>query len=172
MQFAAKILITVVFFISTCGVTPEDGSQVKLYEVVGVSDGDTLTILLEPEKKEQKIRLATIDAPEYRQAFGRRSRQNLADLVFRKRVSYKEISRDRYGRIIAEVFVGDRNINVEQIRSGFAWHYKRHERQQTFAERAVYSQAEDYAKENRLGIWQVDNPVPPWVYRRRNPRRD
>ena len=50
--------------------------------VVGVSDGDTLTVLM--SGRQVKIRLAEIDAPEKSQAFGQRAKQSLSDLVFSK----------------------------------------------------------------------------------------
>jgi endonuclease YncB( thermonuclease family) len=58
----------------------------SIYEgkVVGVSDGDTLTVLI--SGRQTKVRLAEIDAPEKRQPFGERSKQSLSDLVYGKRV--------------------------------------------------------------------------------------
>ena len=53
--------------------------------MVGVSDGDTIT-LLDDAKVQHKIRFAGIDAPEKGQAFGERSKQNLSALVFQRRV--------------------------------------------------------------------------------------
>ena len=198
MQFLAKIVVVYAILFSTCLVKPEtsreqiapeatpieeveekkiektedDEGKKPTFKVVGVNDGDTITVLYVDgdEKKEQKIRLATIDAPEYYQPYGKKSRQNLSDLVWKKEVRIREMGRDRYGRIIGEVFVEGKNINAEQIRNGYAWHYKRHQKQQSFAEREIYSKAEKYARENKLGFWQMKYPKPPWVYRKQNPR--
>ena len=51
--------------------------------VVSVADGDTITVL-DGDSVQHKIRLEGIDAPERRQPFGTRSRQNMSDLVFGK----------------------------------------------------------------------------------------
>jgi endonuclease YncB( thermonuclease family) len=69
--------------------------------VVSVHDGDTLTVLL--EKQQIKVRLAEIDAPELRQAFGNRSKQSLADLCFQESAKVEQIARDRYGRAVGKV---------------------------------------------------------------------
>ncbi len=171
MQILAKLVVATTILFSTCFVNPETKKiEAAGIEVVGISDGDTLTVLYRNEKRQQKIRLATIDAPEYSQAYGTKSRQHLSDLVFRKQVTIRKISDDRYGRVVAEVFLDGKNINVEQIKSGNAWHYKHHEKQQTPKERLIYSAAEEFARENKLGIWQDKNPMPPWDYRKHNPR--
>lgn len=65
--------------------------------VVGVADGDTITVLDE-SKTQHKIRLSGIDAPEKKQVFGQRSKQNLSDLVYDKEVSFETTKKDRYGR--------------------------------------------------------------------------
>ena len=74
--------------------------------VVGVADGDTLT-LLDSERKRYKIRLGGIDAPEDGQPFGQRSKENLSDMVFGKdvRVEWKRKKRDKYKRIVGKVWV-------------------------------------------------------------------
>jgi endonuclease YncB( thermonuclease family) len=53
--------------------------------VVGVSDGDTITVL-DVSKAQHKVRLAGIDAPEKGQAFGNASKESLSRLVFDRQV--------------------------------------------------------------------------------------
>ncbi|MEZ5344825.1 MAG: thermonuclease family protein [Pyrinomonadaceae bacterium] len=165
----AKIFILGTIFFSACYLRPVQTAQTS--EVVGVSDGDTITVLDRATQKRQKVRLATIDAPEFNQPFGARSKQSLSDLVYKKNVTLRSFGSDKYGRTIAEVFVDGKNINVEQIRRGFAWHYKFHEKQQTPAERLIYSKAQEFAKQNRLGLWADSDPVPPWDFRKEKPER-
>ena len=99
-----------------------------------VADGDTLTLVTVgsapradriPAATQHKIRLYGIDAPESHQAFGQKSKHHLSSLVFGKdvRVAYK--SRDKYGRILGTVYVDGKDVNLEMIRAGLAWHYKR-----------------------------------------------
>ena len=85
--------------------------------VVGVTDGDTITVL-DDSTSQHRVRRQGIDAPESRQAFGARSKQNLSDLVFNKIVSVEWEKRDRYGRVLGKVLVGDRDVNLEQVRAG------------------------------------------------------
>lgn len=69
--------------------------------VVGITDGDTLTVL--HDRVPVKIRLASIDAPEARQAFGTQSRSSLAGICFRVSAEVSEVGPDRYGRTVAHV---------------------------------------------------------------------
>ena len=137
-------------------------------EVVGIADGDTLT-LLDATKTQHKIRLAGIDAPEKRQPFGDRSKQSLAAMVFRKQVTVDWTKHDRYGRIIGKVLVGGEDACLAQVRAGLAWHYKAYEREQSHADRDRYAQAEVEARRGRRGLWRDPSPTPPWEFR--HPRR-
>src|SRR5215470_7135591 len=105
--------------------------------VVGVSDGDTITAL-DDSKFQHKIRIAGIDAPEKGQAFGEQSKQNLSALVFQKGVEARCHKKDRYGREVCAVYVSLRDVGLEQIRTGLAWHYKEYQHEQTTLDRLVY----------------------------------
>ncbi|MBL8309474.1 MAG: thermonuclease family protein [Burkholderiales bacterium] len=133
--------------------------------VVGVSDGDTITVLDE-SKTQHKIRLAGIDAPEKKQAFGQRSKEHLSDLVYRKTVTVEGNKTDRYGRTVGKVLVDGVDANLEQVKAGFAWHYKQYQREQKKADRALYSAAEDEAREAKRGLWRDPSPTPPWEFRK------
>lgn len=134
-------------------------------EVVGLSDGDTITVL-DAAKRQHRVRLSGIDAPEKRQAFGDRSRQSLAELVFRRPVIVEYEKADRYGRLVGKVLVGRVDANLEQVRRGMAWHYKAYEREQSLSDRLGYAQAEEAAQKARRGLWQDRAPSPPWHFRR------
>jgi endonuclease YncB( thermonuclease family) len=90
--------------------------------VVGITDGDTLILLV--DRTQHKIRLAQIDTPERGQPWAARASQALADKVFRKDVTVRVSDTDRYGRLIGEIWLGDRDINRELIREGYAWAYQ------------------------------------------------
>ncbi|MCO6512347.1 MAG: thermonuclease family protein [Aridibacter famidurans] len=179
MRILTPILIFLLF--SACSQTPERRPGDTVYpspsaapearadanaEVVGVNDGDTITVRYLDSGEQKKVRLATIDAPEQGQPFGVQAKKSLSDLVIGKRVRIVEVDRDQYGRIVGEVFDGNLNVNVEQIRRGFAWHYKEYQRQQTPEMRSIYARTEDAAKQSRNGLWRMQNPVPPWMWRR------
>ena len=148
---------------------PKSSESGDVARVVGISDGDSMVVLMEG-KIRKRVRLATIDAPERGQAFGTSSRKSLSDLVYNKEVRVLTEDVDQYGRIVGEVYVGDVNVNIEQIRRGYAWHYRRHARQQSQLQRRLYSAAEREAREKKAGLWRDEDPLPPWEYRKRNRR--
>ena len=135
-------------------------------KVVKVTDGDTVHVLDQSTVK-HKIRLGGIDAPEKKQAFGKKSTQNLASLVAGKQVEVEYDKRDRYGRIIGKLIKDGKDINLLQIKHGYAWHYKYYQKDQTRLDRDLYSSAEIEAREKRLGLW-VEAAIPPWEFRRKD----
>lgn len=124
----------------------------------------TLTVLT-AEHQQVKVRLARIDAPEKTQAFGTQSRQALAEMAFQKSVQVNWQKLDRYGRIVGVVYVGNKDLGLELVRLGFAWHYKQYEKEQRIKERASYAAAEQKARFARLGLWQDKEQVAPWDFR-------
>jgi endonuclease YncB( thermonuclease family) len=126
--------------------------------VVGVSDGDTITVLDETNHQ-TRIRLHQIDAPEKSQDFGARSKQSLSDLVSGKQVSVEVATTDKYGRTVGKVLVGDVDANLEQVKQGMAWVYRQ------YANDPAYFAAEEAAKSGKLGLWSQSNPAPPWEFR-------
>jgi endonuclease YncB( thermonuclease family) len=126
--------------------------------VVGVADGDTVTILV-GAKTSIKVRLAEIDAPEKAQAFGQRSKKSLSDLIFGKSVRVTVVDKDRYGRTVGRIFVDGVDVNAEQIRRGMAWVYRRYSSDRDLL------QIEEKARLQRLGLWADESPTPPWEYR-------
>ena len=130
-------------------------------KVIGVSDGDTITVLLDKDgaKTPIKIRLAEIDAPESKQEFGTQAKKHLSDKVFGKTVKIEYAEKDRYGRVVGKVILDNRYINQEMVTEGFAWHYKQYSKDQLIAS------AQDLAKTAKSGLWVDPNPTPPWAYR-------
>jgi endonuclease YncB( thermonuclease family) len=128
-------------------------------KVVGVTDGDTLTVL--HDNKPEKIRLNGIDCPESGQPFGTKAKQFTSDLTFGKIVTVQVRDRDRYGRTVAEIILPDgRSLNREIVKAGFAWWY------QKYAPGDANLKAfEAEARQERRGLWQDANPIPPWEWR-------
>lgn len=132
--------------------------------VIGVSDGDTITVLDET-KQRHVIRLMGIDAPEKAQAFGQKAKQSLSELVFDRDVSVTWFKRDRYGRTVGQVYVDDTDVCLEQIKRGLAWHYKEYEREQSEEDRSRYAEAEKEAMMNRVGLWHDEIQISPSTFR-------
>jgi len=137
--------------------------------VVGVTDGDTITVL-DGDRKQHKVSLAGIDAPEKHQGFAERSKQHLANLAIKKQVTLDCYKTDQYKRKVCRVWAEGKDVALAQVQAGLAWHYKRFEKEQTATERAAYAKAEDDARSSRSGLWQSDRPVPPWEFRQRGVR--
>jgi endonuclease YncB( thermonuclease family) len=152
------------------GQTPQTNGPTSLTgRVTRIADGDTLT-LLDAMNVQHRIRLQGIDAPESHQAFGTQSKKTLSDLVFDREVTAVCDKTDQYGRLVCKIVVGDRDINLEQIRAGMAWHYKDYEREQSPADRELYARAEDDARAARRGLWRDANPTEPSEFRREERR--
>ena len=133
--------------------------------IVGVSDGDTLT-LLDAAYVSQKIRLSGIDAPEKRQPFGEKAKSHLSALAYNRQAQADCRKIDRYRRRICVVYVGDRDVGLEQIKAGMAWWYQQYAKEQPRQERIDYEHAEFQAVQRRNGLWDSKNPIPPWEWRR------
>ena len=133
-------------------------------KVVGVSDGDTVTVL-DANYVQHKVRLAGIDAPEKAQPFGQRSKENLSKWVSGRQVIVETTKNDKYQRAVGKVLVNRVDVNLEQVKAGFAWHYKEYSREQSEADRVLYARAENLARSSKLGLWRDANPMPPWQWR-------
>lgn len=140
-------------------------SDVLHGRVVGVSDGDTITVL-DGNRREHRIRLTGIDAPEKKQAHGQQSKQSLSRMVYGKQVAVDWEKRDRYGRILGRVNGASGDVNLAQIRAGMAWHYKRYAKDQQQSERDAYDVAEKSARNAGKGLWSDSDPTPPWDWRK------
>ncbi len=132
-------------------------------KVVGVTDGDTVTLLV--DRREVKVRVAGIDAPEKKQPFGQRSKEHLSDCAFGKAVLIEWSKTDRYGRIIGKILSSGVDCGLRQIELGMAWHYKAYAKEQSATDRAAYSEAESQAMTRKAGLWGDSHPTPPWEFR-------
>lgn len=140
--------------------------------VVGVSDGDTVTVLT-AENRQFRIRLSGIDAPEKKQPFGTHARETLSRQLFGQPVVVEWSKTDRYGRIIGKIEVDGVDANLEQVREGSAWVYTQYLRELPVEDRKLYLEAERLARSERRGLWRDTDPEPPWQWRheRRPPKR-
>lgn len=125
--------------------------------VVGVKDGDTIVVW--DGKEQTTIRLEGVDAPEHNQAFGEKAKQFTSSMVFGKKVRIDGKQKDKYGRTIGEVYVGDKSLNDELLIAGFAWHYKQYSKSTNKAN------AETVARALKHGLWADSKPIPPWEFR-------
>jgi endonuclease YncB( thermonuclease family) len=134
-------------------------SSVLSGRVVGVTDGDTLTLLV--GREQVRIRLAQIDAPESNQPYGKKSKAALSALTFQKQVRVEVVDTDRYGRTVGEVFVDAVDVNHEMVREGHAWAYTR------YSHSTEIIALEDDARAARKGLWALPESQreAPWIWR-------
>ncbi|WP_342117309.1 thermonuclease family protein [Pseudoduganella sp. OTU4001] len=132
--------------------------------VIGVSDGDTLTVL--NKGRPLKVRLANIDAPEKAQPYGARSKQALSELCFGRNATLDGAKKDRYGRTVAVVHCDAINANVAQVRNGMAWVYTQYNHD------AALPAIEAMARFARVGLWSERRPQEPWLFRKERKSRN
>jgi endonuclease YncB( thermonuclease family) len=159
----AKRLLHAILLTLSIGLLPTKpcGAEVTTLSgrVVAVHDGDTITVL-DAYRRQFRIRLHQIDAPEKAQDYGSSSKRSLSGLVFRREVSVDAVTIDRYHRIVGKVRCGGYDINLEQVARGMAWVYRRYGHDER------YIAAEDAARRSRIGLWAKSKPVPPWEFRK------
>ena len=147
------------------GVVVSNNLQLVLEgKVINVHDGDTVTVLDQNNQKFH-IRLHGIDAPELKQEFGAVSQQNLSRLVLGKQVSIFWTKLDKYRRTVGTIKLDGRDINIEQVKAGLAWHFKKYQDEQEPQDRIIYAAAELQARAAKLGLWQDPNPTVPGDWR-------
>jgi len=149
------IKITVLFLLFFAGTSFAHEWQGR---VVAVSDGDTLTVLTE-NKKQVKVRLIEIDAPEKKQAFGQQSKNSLSDICFKKPVVVVEKGKDKYRRSLVRLYCDGVDANTEQVRRGMAWAFQKY-----LTDRSIDS-LEKEARSKKVGLWSDPNPIAPWDFR-------
>lgn len=127
-------------------------------QVVGVSDGDTITVLSKA-KKQIRVRLYGIDCPELHQAYGSKAKQYTSQLVFHTNVKVTVRGTDSYGRTLGIVTYDGGDLNQELVASGLAWAYVHYS--------TKYLPIEKAARSKKIGLWTDNNPMPPWDFRNR-----
>ena len=133
-------------------------------KVINVHDGNTITVL-DQDNKKFHIRLQGIDAPELKQEFGAVSQQNLSRMVLGKQVTIVWTKVDKYRRTVGTIMLDGHDVNIEQVKAGMAWHFKKYEDEQNPEDRRTYSAAEQSARAGALGLWKAPSPTAPGDWR-------
>jgi endonuclease YncB( thermonuclease family) len=141
--------------------------------VINIIDGDTIKIRLDGNAV--KVRLQGIDAPELGQPFNKEATRHLKSLIAGETVTIKVTKTDRYGRIIGQLFAAPKgckscphtwDVNLEQVKAGYAWWYEYYANEQTWSDRRNYKTAQSSARKAGLGLWADPNPVNPYDWRK------
>lgn len=152
MKNLTKILILISLFSASLSATILEGKVVK------ISDGDTI-VVLDKSKTQHRVRLFGIDAPELKQDYGRKAKDHLTALVATKLVKVVYFSKDKYKRILGIVFLNGIDINAQMVKDGFAWAFVKYSNR--------YIKEQDYAKENKIGLWNGRQIIAPWDFRKK-----
>lgn len=132
-----------------------------IVKVIGVKDGDTISVLDTATRILYSVRLAEIDCPEKNQPFGSKANQITSDLVFGKYVKLESIGKDRNGRTIGKVYYDDSTYLSETlIKTGMAWVFRK------YSKNAYLIRLEADAKNNKVGLWFDESPIEPSVWRK------
>ncbi len=134
-------------------------------KIIHISDGDTVHLLTD-NKEKIKIRLNDIDAPESKQAFGNKSKENLKKYIYQKNVVVEYKNKDKYKRVLGTIYYQNRDINLQQVKDGYAWVYKQYSNKQN------YIKAEREARSSKKGLWRDNNPAEPWEYRKQKKEKN
>lgn len=134
-------------------------SQEYKGSILSIIDGDTF--VFQTEEGNIKVRLFGIDAPEKKQTYGLESKAYLETYRY-KQGKLKRTGTDKYGRTLGILFIDNKNINLDLIKNGYAWHYKR------YSDDIAFAQAEKEARQKKIGLWKHPDPMAPWNFRKSN----
>jgi len=129
-------------------------------DVVKVIDGDTLEVRC--HGRHLRVRLFGIDAPEWQQDFSRQAKEFTRQRVEGQRVELRPKDWDKYGRLVAVVYIEGNSLNEELLREGLAWVHIYY-CNEPFCRK--WRQLEKEARAERRGLWKQDNPEPPWKWK-------
>ncbi len=172
---------------STSGVTveqlQEDGARYQElpsgtrdgipFTAVKIYDGDSLKV--SGAGLTLMVRLVGIDAPETGggkhspQPFSHKAKDAFSRVIAHTPFTLKSYGTGGYNRVLAELFVGGQNINLELLRQGLAEVYQG--KMQAGLNKKAYLDAQKEAKQHRRGIWSLGNAYEsPRLWRKKPPR--
>jgi len=157
--------------------SPGDAGEARIWGTVrAVSDGKHLVVVT-PELGRLEVRLIGVEPPEPPhpgrdgassnpgQPFGPEAVKYLRDLVLDKQVQLDVYGKDRSGRTLAVVWLGDISVNRTLVKEGFAWLSPS---VPVIKVRVVLEVAARQAQVGKYGLWALPNAEPPWEFRKRH----
>jgi len=156
---------------------PPESGEVQIWGTVqAVLDGTSLVVVT-PELTRCGVRLLGVEPPEpprpgrpgippaEGQPFGPEAATYVRDLLVDKQVRLETYGKDKAGRMLAVVWLGDINVNLTLIKEGLAWVSPDFSVSKV---RIGLEVAERQAQVAKYGLWALPNPEPPWEYRKRH----
>jgi endonuclease YncB( thermonuclease family) len=133
-----------------------------LHQITGrvttVIDGNTVEVV-DQQGESYKVVLAGIDCPELGQEYGEEAKLHLEKLVLTKNIIVEIQGKDRSGNYLGIVFVDDLDPRMDLLNHGLAWAAEK-------GSMPGLKDLEGRARQRSTGLWEQENPTPPWVFRR------
>jgi|WetSurMetagenome_2_1015567.scaffolds.fasta_scaffold04315_6 micrococcal nuclease len=152
-----KLLLVILTSVVVCATVVAQAGK-----IVKIIDGDTFD--LQTEASVIRVRIWGIDAPEKLQDYGLISSKWLS-LQLSDTCHIVVCSKDRYGRAIARVYIGSRDIGLESVKCGMAWVYT------AYTKDRQYQAAMGKARFLKAGLWSQQSPIAPWLFRKNNSKK-
>jgi endonuclease YncB( thermonuclease family) len=119
-------------------------------------------VVIDAGNNQTTLRLAEVDCPEKKQAFGTKAKQFTSDAVYLKEIKYEVTDIDRYGRSIAKIYYdNNKYLSAEIIKNGMGWQYKK------YSTSKLLASLEQEARANKIGLWIDPNPIYPSDFRQK-----
>ncbi len=164
--YAVYLGAWLVVALSGCGTdvahvpVPPNPPPMFMGDVVGVHDGDSITVLAQGTRK--TIRLVGIDCPETDQPFGAQATRVTRQLALNQTVTVTSFGRDRHHRLLGDIVLPDQRILAhELVREGACWWYQHYAPHST-----TLQTLEMEARTQKRGLWADPTPTPPWQWRK------
>lgn len=163
----SSIRITLAAFVLSLAIACQaQETPVLVGTVTKIVDGDTIDVQL--SSGPIRVRLHGVDTPERGQPWGKESTGALTGLVGGKEVYIEPFEQDRYDRMIGIVYRGDLNVNLELVKRGHAWAYRKYMRKAD-SDLCILEAA---ARTAKRGLWAAkERPIAPWEWRRKETRQ-
>jgi len=153
------ILVALAMVIST-----NAGASNLSGKVTDVLDGGTITLL--SLNKSIKVRLLAVAPPEKKQPYAELARKHLAELLLGKYVVVRYTGLGEGHYLNGRVLLDQVDMGAQMVRDGVAWYDVSYENDLAETERQLYAECEKAARNEKRGLWQENDPQPPWVFRK------
>jgi micrococcal nuclease len=150
-----------ILLVSFFSLTLAANANPKTCQVTKIIDGDTIRV--DCGGVSDRIRLCGIDSPEKKQAYSKEAKALIVQLLKGGTVEMVEVERDHYQRMVAEVYVGKTFVNVELVKAGLAYEYKKYSKR--CPHKIELTQAEEIAQRAKVGVWDGNSYQMPWDFR-------
>ncbi len=127
--------------------------------VKGVTEGDTLTVVV--NRNRQEIKLYGVDCPEPGQPYWEEAKKFVSSAVLGRPLEMISYGVDEDGRMIAVIINDGINLNEMLIKYGWAWRYTKYCKK-SFCDDWI--SLENKARSKKTGLWKDKNPIAPWEW--------